>query len=134
MQIKKSKPQDHKIKALIYGPSGAGKTVFTGTAKKAIYASAEGGLLSIGREVDYVAIKSLKGLLDLYSYLSTEDHKYETVVIDSITEVNEIIKAEIERKHGRSMQLQDWGERSKKIRDIFRKFPDLPLPFQSFCC
>lgn len=128
MQIKTFKPQDHKIKALIYGPSGAGKTVFTGTAEKAIYASAEGGLLSIAdKNPQFTEIKSLKDLVDLYSYLSTEKHEYETLVIDSITEINEIIKMEIERKTGHTMQLQDWGELAKKLRDTFRKFRDLPM-------
>jgi len=128
MKIKEFKPEDHKIKALIYGAAGAGKTVFTGTAKKAIYASAEGGLLSIAdKNPHYVEVKSLKDLAELYSYLSTEDHKYETIVIDSITEINEIVKMEIEKKVGHNMQLQDWGELAKKLRDLFRKFRDLPM-------
>lgn len=128
MEIKTFTPEDHKIKALIYGASGAGKTVFAGTAKNAIYASAEGGLLSIAdKKPDFVDIKSLKDLTDLYFFLLREDHKYKTVVIDSITEINEIIKIEIEKKIGRAMQIQDWGDLSKKIRDIFRKFRDLPM-------
>jgi hypothetical protein len=128
MQIKKFTPEDHKIKALIYGPSGSGKTVFSGTAQRAIYASAEGGLLSIAnKSPDFVEIKSLKDLMDLYIYLEKESHEYDTVVIDSITEINEIIKIEIEKRTGRQMQIQDWGELSKKIRDIFRKFRDLPM-------
>jgi hypothetical protein len=47
MQIKMFRPTDHKVKALIYGASGAGKTVFGGTAPKPIFASAESGLLSL---------------------------------------------------------------------------------------
>lgn len=128
MQIKTFKPKDHKIKALIYGAAGAGKTVFTGTASKAIYASAEGGLLSIAdKKPQFVEVKTLKDLVELYAYLSREEHDYETVVIDSITEINEIIKLEIENRIGRAMQIQDWGELSKKIRDLFRKFRDLPM-------
>lgn len=128
MQIKKFKPQDHKIKALIYGPAGSGKTVFAGTAKKVLFASAEGGLLSIAdKEPDFKEVKSLRDLVEIHSYLSNEEHEYETVVIDSITEINEIIKMEIERRTGHSLQLQDWGDLSKKIRDIFRKFRDLPM-------
>jgi len=128
MLIKTFTPETHKIKALIYGAAGSGKTVFTGTAEKAIYASAEGGLLSIADKMpQYTDIKTLKDLQDLYFYLLSEKHEYETVIIDSITEINEIIKLEIEKRLGRPMQLQDWGELSKKIRDLFRKFRDLPM-------
>lgn len=128
MQIKTFKPKDHKIKALIYGTTGSGKTYFTGTAKKAIFASAEGGLLSIADKIpQFVEVKSLKDLTDLYSYLLNEDHDFETLVIDSITEVNEVIKFEIERRTGHSMQLQDWGELAQQIRTLFRKFRDLPM-------
>lgn len=128
MQIKKFKPTDHNIKALIYGPAGSGKTMFGGSAANALFASAEGGLLSIAdKEPDFVDIKSIKDLEDLYSYLKNEKHSFETLIIDSITEINEIIKLEIEKKTGHSMQLQDWGTLSKKIRTIFRSFRDLPM-------
>lgn len=128
MEIKTFKPTDHKIKALIYGAAGSGKTVFTGTAEKAIYASAEGGLLSIADKTpDFVEIKSLRDLNELYSYLVNNEHGYETLVIDSITEINEIIKMEIEKRIGRAMQIQDWGELNKKIRTLFRRFRDLPM-------
>ena len=128
MQIKTFKPKDHKIKCLIYGASGAGKTVFTGTVEKALYASAEGGLLSIAeKNPSFVEIKSLKDLAELYTFLSDEEHEYETVVIDSITEINEIVKMEIEKRTGRVMQIQDWGELGKKILGLLRKFRDLPM-------
>lgn len=128
MQIKTFKPEDHKIKALIYGASGSGKTVFAGSANDAIYASAEGGLLSIAdRSPKFVEIKKLTDLQELYSFLSTQKHKYRTLVIDSITEINDIIKMEIEKRIGRAMQIQDWGELSKKIRALFRSFRDLPM-------
>jgi len=128
MEIRTFIPTDHFLKCLIYGPSGSGKTVFTGTAEEAIYASAEGGLLSIAdKNPQFAEIKSLKDLADLYSYLTKEKHGYETIVIDSITEINEIIKAEIEKKTGHTMQLQDWGTLAAKIRKLFRDFRDLPM-------
>lgn len=128
MKIQIFKPQDHKIKALIYGASGAGKTTFAGTAPKPIFASSENGLLSIAeKEVPFVEIKSLKDLLELYQELVGGKHDFETVIIDSISEINEIIKSEIENRTGRVMQLQDWGKLQKQIRDILRKFRDLPM-------
>lgn len=126
--IKQFKPTSHKVKAVVYGASGSGKTSFAGTAKNAVFASAEGGLLSIAKNApNYVEIKTLQDLKDFYQYLKTQTHSFETVIIDSITEINDIIKADIEKKTGKGMQLQDWGTLSKEIRMIFRSFRDLPM-------
>lgn len=128
MLIKQFAVQDHKVKAVIYGASGTGKTTFAGTAKNSIFASAEKGLLSIAdKKPNYVDIKSLKDLKDLLQYLSTEKHNFETVIIDSVTEINDIIKQDIEKKTGRPMQLQDWGTLSKEIKGLFKGFRDLPM-------
>lgn len=128
MQIKTFQAVDHKIKALVYGASGCGKTVLGSTAPKPIFASAEGGLLSIkDKNPQFVEIKSYKDLQELLNFLQTQKHDFETVIIDSITEVNDIIKMDIEKRTGKAMQLQDWGELAKKIKALFRGFRDLPL-------
>lgn len=76
---------------------------------------------------DYAEINSLQDLKDLYNFLKNEKHGFETCIIDSITELNDIIKTEIETKNKRNMQLQDWGILQKEIKDILRKFRDLPM-------
>lgn len=75
----------------------------------------------------FAEINSLQDLKDLYNFLKNEKHDFETVVIDSITEINDIIKTEIETRNKRNMQLQDWGILQKEIKDILRKFRDLPM-------
>lgn len=130
LKIQTFAPSSHKIKAVIYGASGSGKTHFAATAPRPIFASAEGGLLStanMGKQIDFVEIKTVEDLRKLLTFLKDEKHEYETVVIDSISEINEIIKEGIERKRGRAMQLQDWGELSKAIKGILRGFRDLPM-------
>lgn len=128
IQIKNFVPLDHKVKAVIYGASGAWKTVFGATAPKPIFASAEGGLLSVAdKNIQFVEIKSLKDLQELLIYLKTQKHDFETVVIDSITEINDIIKQDIEKRTGKWMQLQDWWELAKKIKAILRWFRDLDM-------
>lgn len=128
MKIKKYEPTDVFLKAVVYGPSGAGKTFFGSTAPKPIFASAEGGLLSISdKKPEYAEIKSLKDLMDLLHWLKTQPHDYETVVIDSITEINELIKEGIKQRTGKAMQIQDWGELAEKVIGILRGFRDLPM-------
>jgi phage nucleotide-binding protein len=125
--FKKYEPTDHFIKALVYGPSGSGKTVFSSTAPKPVILSAEAGLLSLaGRsDVDYAVINSMDDLKLAFLELK-KGTEYKTIVIDSITEINEVIKASIERRTGKKMQLQDWGELAKQIRDLLRAYRDLP--------
>ena len=70
MQIKQFTPTSHKIKAVIYGESGTGKTSFGGTCPNAIFASAESGLLSIAHlNPEYVEIITIQDLAELLVYL-----------------------------------------------------------------
>lgn len=122
--IKKYKPKDHKIKALVYGASWSGKTVFASTAKKPLFLSAEAGLLSIQKDVDMIEIKCMADLENAFRLIKNWVD-YDTIVLDSISEINEIIKADIERKNWKPMQIQDWGVLSKKIRWLLKWFRDL---------
>lgn len=133
MDIKTFSPTSHKIKAVIYGASGSGKTYFAATAPKPIFASAEGGLLSTRKHkkkigpIKYVKIEKIEDLKEMLTILRKGEHQFETVVIDSITEINEIIKENIERKRGAQMQLKDWGDLAKAIKMVLRGFRDLDM-------
>jgi len=129
MIFKEYKPSSHRLKCLVYGASGVGKTRFGATAPKPVFLSAEAGLLSTaGNEtISYAIIKTLDQLKEAYNELAKGDHGYETVVIDSITEMNSIIKEGIEKSKGRAMQLQDWGTLAKEIRGILRQFRNLDM-------
>lgn len=128
MEIKTFEPADHFVKALVYGASWSWKTTFAWTAKNAIFASAEWWLLAVAEHrPSFVDIKSLKDLQELYDYLKNSKHNFQTVIIDSITEINDIIKNEIEKKTWRAMQLNDWGDLWKKIKWILRDFRNLPI-------
>lgn len=128
MQIKRFTPTSHKIKAVVYGPSGVGKTTFGATCPKPLFLAAESGLLSIASHApDYVEIRTLQDLREALVYLKSGKHEYETAVIDSITEISEIIKQGIEKKSGKAMTLQDFGTLSKEIRNILRAYRDLPM-------
>lgn len=128
MEIKTFSPKDHFLKVLIYGASKSGKTTFAGTAKNAVFASAEGGLLSIAdKHPNYAKIETLRDLNDFYLFLRGGKHEYKTVIIDSLTEINDIIKAGIEKKTGHPMEQRDWGEHTEAIMKLLRDFRGLPM-------
>lgn len=128
MEIKTFSPKNHKIKALIYGKSWVWKTTFAGTAEKVLFASAENWLLSVAdKNVAYTEIKSLNDLIEVRDFLKKWDHDFETFVIDSITEISDIIKSEIEKKTWRLMQIQDWWELSNKIEKIIKDIKEIDI-------
>jgi hypothetical protein len=75
----------------------------------------------------------VKDLQDLYKFLKEWKHEYKTLVIDSLTEINEIIKEWIEKKVWRWMQRNDRGELAKQIKGIIRAMKDLPIHIIVIC-
>ncbi len=125
-------PENHKIKALVFGDSWTWKTTFWWTAKNAVFLSAEWWLLSLWGDVPMYEIKSLQDLKDALSDLKGEikswNCPFDTVIIDSITEINDIVRVSIERELGDSkMTFKERGELSSIMQWILRAFRDLPL-------
>ena len=128
MEIKIFTPKNHKIKALVYWPSWSWKTSFWWTAKNVLFASAENGLLPLAdKNIPYVEIKSLQDLIDLKNFLEKQEHNFETLVIDSITEISDIIKNWIEKRNKRKMQLQDWWELATQIEWIIKDIKNIDI-------
>lgn len=132
---------DTKVKGLIYGNPGVGKTMFCAVAPKPIIANCEGGLLCLDKISAYhddldllkVDIHTIKDLQELYNYLSKEEHDRETVVIDSLAEVIRIGMDEIisspnrDARYGDAPTLQDYSLNTNRMRKIVRLFRDLPM-------
>ena len=115
------------VKCLVYGHAGSGKTSLIPTLPSPIALSAEGGLLSIaGADVPYIEIGSMADLMEAYTWLteSTEAHPFQSVALDSISEIAEVVLAEELRrnKDGRAA----YGELNTKMAALIRAFRDLP--------
>lgn len=113
-----------RIKMLVYGEAGAGKTTLCASLKgKVLILSAEAGLLSLrGRDLDFVEIKSIDDLRSAYEALS-KDTVYDWVCLDSITEIAEVCLGEekANTKDGRKA----YGEMGEVMRKLIRNFRDL---------
>lgn len=85
-------------RVMIYGPHGLGKTTFGAGAPNPVFILTEDGL---GRlEVDHFPLAtSYQDVLDAISTLYSEEHNFNTVVIDSLDWLDNLIWADIHAKH-----------------------------------
>lgn len=120
------------VKCLVYGGAGVGKTRLAASAPNVLIVSAESGLLSLSDgKVDFLEITSLKGLDEAYNYIK-KDTTYDTIALDSLSEIAEVLVAELkpQYKDGRQayMALAD------SMMPMLRKFRDLPNKHVVFTC
>lgn len=139
LAIKRTGADDYGryTKALICGEPGAGKTLISSTWKNPIYASAEGGLMSVAdRNVPYIEIKSSRDLMQLKQQLDQAPDVREkvfgfpvdSVIIDTLDEIQKIlIKERLEEQKADNMKMQDWGWLSEQMKAIVTGFRNMPL-------
>lgn len=132
MEIRTYVPTNHKVRMMIYGSSGMGKTVFGATAPKPLFLAVEEGLLSLAdKGVQYVKIKNLQDMRDILAALKANklmgvDGKpleYETIVIDSLTEVQQVVIQNV--TGGRQPSMNEWGQFADKMAEILKGFCSL---------
>jgi hypothetical protein len=79
------------INCVIYGASGVGKTVLCSTAPSPIILSSERGMLSLsGVDVPFIEVNNLQDIDDSYKLLKSNS-EYQTICIDSLTEIAELL-------------------------------------------
>lgn len=122
----------NKLNVLIYGPSGAGKTRFSGTCSprfKPLILSAESGLLSLkqtGQTFDYVKIDKWEQVEEVRLELRHGKSKYDTVIIDSVTEIQQVCMDRILREERiEKARIQDWGTLNQRMAATIRDFRDM---------
>lgn len=125
------------MKVLVCGPAGAGKTLFSSTFPNPIFASAEGGLMSVARRnVKFAKISSPGDLKQLLGYLEQDPdvrEKFfkgpvETVVIDTIDEIQKLlIRERLAAKRIETLDMQGWGWLGDQMRLILTNFRNLDM-------
>lgn len=115
------------VKLLVYGQAGSGKTSLIPTLPNPIVLSAEGGLLSIqDADLPYIEIANMDDLREAYEWAcsSPEANQYQSVALDSISEVAEVVlQHELKKnKDGRAA----YGELNTTMQELIRAFRDLP--------
>lgn len=129
---------------LLYGDSGTGKTTLAGSAdavpsmRPVLFIDIEGGTESLKHsypEVDTVRVTTWKEMQSLYDALYDGDHGYNTVVLDSLTEIQKFNMYDI--MHGVVQKrpdldpdipsMREWGKNLEQIRKMVRGFRDLEM-------
>lgn len=145
LQITKPTQNIPYINVLIYGESAVGKTTLAGSAdavpemRKVLFLDVEKGDLSL-RKTDYrpdvVKVTKWKQLEGIYHALLAGGHGYQTVVVDSLSEVNDLSVDDIlegialDSSSDRDpdlMQFQDWNKNQSRILVMLRRWRDLPM-------
>lgn len=110
------------VRVLIYGPGGVGKTTFGAAAKNAVILSAEDGAeyLSVGR---FPPAEVWQDVLDAMTELRDGDHKYQTLVLDSVDWMEQLISSHICAKHKKeSLESFGYGAGYGLVFDEMRAF------------
>ena len=114
------------VKVLTFGLSGAGKTTLIKTLPTPIILSAEAGLLSLkDANLPYIEITSMAELTDAYLWCtqSAEAAEFESIAIDSISEIAEVLLVH-EKKIAKDPR-QAYGAMQDQIMQLIRSFRDI---------
>lgn len=116
------------IKCLVYGDSGAGKSFLAASAPNPLIllteANGQASIMHSNPSADIIHINNdimlgqvLKDICD-----NPKDwEKYDTIVIDSLTEMQRLIKDRITNQGKKQMRLQDWGILADNMRALIRR-------------
>lgn len=124
---------DDCFSMLIYGRSGTGKTAFSSTFPKPLLLLdiREKGTATIAKVegIDVLKINEWSELEQIYWYLNSGKSKYKSVVIDQITQMQDLamsaVKQEAKKEETDAMSQRDWGQIGGKMKTWIENYRNL---------
>lgn len=115
------------IKALVHGPSGAGKTTLCATCEEpTLIISAEAGLLSIRHNegnIQVAEVSTVDDIMEVYKWLK-DGQEFQWICLDSLSEIAEVVLAD--EKRNTKDPRQAYGALIDQMGGLVRAFRDLP--------
>lgn len=128
---------DEYVNILIYGRNGMGKTRFAGSGPKCLICDVrEEGTRSVkGTGSKKFPVNTWNDIGDIFWYLKSGNHDYESVAIDTITALNALCLKHVmgqaeDRDPSRETGLADqrtYGRAGNLMREILLEFRGLPM-------
>ncbi len=122
------------VKLLVYGAAGAGKTSLCASAPgRVLMISMESGLLSIrDREnVDAIEVKEASEIMDIHDMLKNGELQYDTVCLDSVSEMSEIL-LNFEKQRHKDPRMA-YGNVQETVTNVMRAYRDLQMHVVFVC-
>lgn len=125
-----------RIKVLIMGAPGSGKTRSSSAWPKPLLADCEDGRMSVAdRRIPYAAIKSpadmkaLLGMAEDEAKRPKEQRRFETLVVDTLDAYQRIVIQDyLKRNNKASMSgWQDWGHLDAEMNELVGRLNGLPM-------
>lgn len=131
-----------RMKVLLYGLSGMGKTTMAASFPRPLFLDLEGGMLSTRRVQPVLryprnpkeSVKSYPQVVDFYNLVAQEKNpQFETIVIDSLNELQLLVTqyvvtkfTGVKRQYNDQMTLADYGKANRDFAKVVRLFLNLP--------
>jgi len=131
--IRLSSEGDRPPRVVIYGTSGIGKSTFAASAPNPIFIPTEDGAAALSVPT-FPLIRAWKnqqgtGLVDAFNMLATEEHNFQTVVLDSADWTENILKEQVAKDYGldaydtNAKQLA-YGRGGRALEEYWRRICD----------
>lgn len=123
---------------VVFGAEGVGKTTLASFAPNALFIDVEGGrssILKTKNKPKILAADNVKDLGEIFIYLKANPDKFDSVIIDTITEVEkwflmDIVESRAAEDPGKDPNFitqNDYGRGSTRMRKMIRKFRSLDM-------
>lgn len=115
-----------KLRQLIYGGPGSGKTWYGSTAPKPFFICIDDGLIRqkmLKKDIEYEEVDSLDDVEDVINdiYRGKVARDRQTIVVDHVTDAVEFSKdKQLSQNSAKRMTLQLWGYVSDDIRNLVK--------------